>query len=403
MERKLSEYLTEKLLMEGGIAGHMKHPIDYYDFTGEDLVALVDGIFTGKIEHIKEKLDGTNINAYRNTDGEVRFIRNQTDLNSEKGGMSIAEMSLKWAGKPSVAKVFTESGKTIEQVLVQVPVKFFNPDENTKVIVNCECILAGQTNLMVYGSDRVAFHGTSTYTRKDGKWTLADTREGIPAEISKAAMDVRGTEPRPDLVMKSVETGNRLSERFSNEIRKIFEKEGLSTSATIDELLRKRFSELCPEWLDPEDVYRRWFYGDRSVRMSTLKSKYGERYTELSETDKRLSKEIVQDTIEPLDTLFGKIGNELIGNLAGFTNSGIQDEVSRKLDADLDGLIRDIRRKGTADEVSKLERQLQRLKSMGDTINAAEGVVFTYKGRLMKLTGSFSALNQIMGMRKFSR
>ena len=401
--RNLSRYLIESLVLEGGIAGHMKHPIDYEDFTGDDLMGLVDDIFTGKIEHMKEKLDGTNINAYRNPAGSVRFIRNQSDLNNEQGGMSIEEMSIKWADKPSVAKVFTDSGKIIEEVFMRVPVKFFNPDENTKVIVNCECITAGQTNVMVYKTDRVAFHGTSTYTKTGNGWELTGAREGVPSEISKAAAGIRGTEPRPDLILKSLDEGSRLASKFSKDIQELFKREGLSTRSTIDEWKAKRFQNLCPEWLECSDVYRRWFYGDKSIGLASLKKKYADHIQELSELDKKGYKEIVAGVMEPMDSLFGRIGNALISNLNGFTNSDESDQIASELRKSLDELVSDIKSNGTEDEVSKLERQLNRLKEIGDTINSAEGVVFIYRGRLMKLTGSFGALNQIMGMRKFSR
>ena len=46
------------MLFEGGPAGHMAHPFDYTDFTANDLIDLVDSLFKGKIENLKEKLDG---------------------------------------------------------------------------------------------------------------------------------------------------------------------------------------------------------------------------------------------------------------------------------------------------------------------------------------------------------
>ena len=401
--RNLSGYLLQNLITEGGIAGHMRHPIDYVDFTGKDLIELVESIFTGKIERLKEKLDGTNINAYRNLRGEVRFIRNQGDLNSEDGGMSIEGMATKWASKPSVADNFIRSGKIIEEVFEKVPVKFFNPDNNTKVIVNCECISEGTTNVMVYPSDRVAFHGTSTYTKTDYGWELTSASEGCPSEISSAAEHIKGTEPRPDLILKSVEEGEKLAKRFAKEIEKIFREEGLSISDTIDTWKEHRFANLCPSWLDPKDVYRRFFYGDKSIGLTTLKKKYSEYSDELKQLDSKGYKKLVQEVMEPMDRLFFKIGNSLIENLKGFTNDSNASSVQLQLKKNLDELVADIRKDATEEEAEKLERQLNRLNDIGNVLNSAEGVVFLYKNRLMKLTGSFSALNQIMGLRKFSR
>lgn len=79
---------------------------DYTEFTLRDLKGLIRNLFSGKIEDITEKIDGTNIQATMNTKGQVVFIRNKTDLNSELGGMTIDDMARKWEDKPSVAKTF---------------------------------------------------------------------------------------------------------------------------------------------------------------------------------------------------------------------------------------------------------------------------------------------------------
>ena len=97
--RTLVEYLLSvggctqpPTIIEGGQSGHMAHIIDYDDFTRDDLIELVEHLFDGKIEDVTEKIDGTNIQATMNHEGEVVFIRNKTDLNSERGGMSIQDM-----------------------------------------------------------------------------------------------------------------------------------------------------------------------------------------------------------------------------------------------------------------------------------------------------------------------
>jgi hypothetical protein len=399
----LTGFLLRELILEGGLAGHMSYPIDYPELTGEDLKDLVTSIFSGKIERMKEKLDGTNLNAYKNSNGDTVFIRNGSDLNSEKGGMSVEEIAVRYLDKPSVADNFIRAAKTIETVFDRIPYEWFNPEPGRKIVVNCECITAGQTNVMIYPSDRVAFHGTSTYSLENGRWNLVDASEGIPDEIRKASDGVKGTEPRPDLIVKSVELGTRLAAGFCRDIDRLFSSEGLNTSATIDDWKAKRFADRCPGWLESGDVYRRWFYSDKSVGLNALKKKYASNLAELKQLDQKEYKSIVSDTMKPLDDLILKIGNALIENLEGFANSANYSEVSQRLKSELEAFVSELKKDATADESEKLDRQLSRLSVIENTINAAEGVVFTYKGRLMKLTGSFSALNQIMGMRKFNR
>lgn len=397
---RLSEYIRKSLLLEGGMGGHMSHIIDNEDFTGEDLKQLVRDLFSNKVEHMKEKLDGMNINATMNRDGEVVFIRNNKDLNSERGGMTIDEMAMKWASKPDVAKTFINAGHTIEKVFKKIPNNWFNISDDVKRLVNCECIVAGRTNVMIYAEDRVAFHGTSTFRLKDGTWVLMEESEGMPKEIEDACNDVDGTKPRPDLIVKDMQKSERLANEFCNEIDKLFKDDGLKTSDTIDDLKMVRFRRICPEWLDADDVYRRFFYSDKSVKMNDLKRKYSSNLIELKELDIKGYKELVYKTMLPIDNLFLKIGNALINLCKGFTNDSEMDNVISQLKSDVKEIQSQIKSKTCDDDViAKFQKNIQRLDMLNNELNAAEGIVFTYKGRLMKCTGSFAPLNQILGLR----
>ena len=58
-----------------------------------------------------------------------------------------------------------------------------------------------------------------------------------------------------------------------------------------------------------------------------------------------------------------------------------------------------VEKEGTDEMKDVMVRSLQRLNKLGNKLNAAEGIVFQYKGKLMKMTGSFSSLNQILGIK----
>jgi hypothetical protein len=68
-------------------------------------------------------------------------------------------------------------------------------------------------------------------------------------------------------------------------------------------------------------------------------------------------------------------------------------------------VVKDVKSEGSKTAQTKLVKQLKRLERVGGdaSINAAEGIVFRYQGKLMKLTGSFAPLNQILGSIKFSK
>ena len=394
------------MLFEGGAGGHMAHPIDYTDFTGIELIELVENLFSGKVTTIKEKLDGMNINATMNEKGEVVFIRNNSERNLPEGGMSIKDMETKWEGKDHQLKVYIQSGKIIEQIFRKLPVKYFNPKPGVRKIINCECIIEGKTNVMPYAKDRVAFHGYKLYELTDKldkngnkSWVEVDDVEGDIDLIYKAAEGIDAAKPRPNLVIKSVEEGKKFTEKFTKLITKLFEDEGLNISNTIEEWKYNRFEKIKPEWMNEyvKEIFNRWFNKNKSFNVSEFKKVYHDHYEDIK--GEKLCKSYISEVMKPLDNLFLSIGNELINLLDGFTNNETHNKVVDSLKQDIEEIVELVKQSGSTEVQQKVEINLNRLKALGDKYNSAEGIVFTYKGRLMKLTGSFAAVNQIIGAR----
>jgi len=387
-------------LFEGGQAGHMAHPFDYTDFTADDLIDLVDSLFKGKIENLKEKLDGFNIFATMNNKGEVIFVRNNSNLNSEKGGMSIDDMVEKWAEHEHQKKVFVQSGEIITKIFNKLGKDFFNPDPTHRKLINCECIIAGKTNIMPYATDKVAFHGYKVYELVDGKYKEVEDVEGHVDELYKAAEGIDAAKPRPNLVIKSAKEGIKFAEQFTKSISKLWEDEGLKTDVSIEEWKKIRFKKFAPDWCkDDEDIFNRMCNDDKSVKATELKKRYPEHKDDIALLDKDLRKEVVGKIMEPMDNLFLSIGNELIDQLDGFINSGSKDKIIQSLKADLEATVEEVEKSDSIKAKDKVEKALTRLKALGDKYNAAEGVVIMYKGRRLKMTGSFSPLNQLLGAR----
>lgn len=402
---QLADFITESIdvntyITEGGAAGHMSHPFDYDEFTGHDLLELVDDLFGGKIENMKEKLDGTNIHATMNNNGQVVFIRNKSNLNSELGGMSIQDMADKWADKPGVQKTFLTAGNIITEIFNKLGVKYFNPDSETRKVINCECIIAGKTNIMPYAEDRVAFHGYVIYKKNGSTWEEVENVEGHVDDIYKAAAGIDSARPRMNLVIKSVEEAAKFAKVFKSDLENLFKAEGLSLKNTIEDWKRARFNKLKPEWLDKEvdRIYDRWFNSDKSFKASELKKIYVDHYDDVK-SDK-FAKTYVKSVMEPIDDLFLEIGNAFIKMCDGFTNASSHNTIVDTLKKDLSDVCAAVEKSGSDEVKQQLEFQLNRLRKLGDNaINSAEGVVFVYKGRLMKCTGSFAALNQALGLR----
>lgn len=411
----LRDYITESvinttykpMIVEGGAGGHMSHPFDYDELTGDDLIELVEDLFGGKITDMKEKLDGTNIHATMNNNGQVVFIRNKSNLNSELGGMSIQDMADKWADKPSVQNTFLTAGKIITEIFNKLGKKYFNPDDETRKVINCECIIAGKTNVMPYASDRVAFHGYKIYKKNGNTWEETENVEGHVEDIYKAAEGIDAAKPRMNLVIKSVEDANKFAKVFRGKLEKLFKDEKLGTNVSLETWKRVRFEKIMPEWLNDGGkdivtaVYNRWFNDDKSFKAAELKKIYTDHYKDV--VSDKFAKPFVKQVMEPIDDLFLEIGNQFIKLCNGFTNDDAYASVVDTLTKDIEDVCNNIEKNGSEEVKQQLEFQMNRLRKLGDNaINHAEGVVFTYKGRLMKATGSFAAVNQVLGTIKFS-
>lgn len=394
---------------EGGASGHMSHIYDYGELTLRDVKGIIRRLFSGKVEDITEKLDGMNIQCTMNNDGDVVFVRNKGDLNSSTGGMSADDMAAKWAGKERIANVYLTAADTIEKVFKKIGKRFFNPDKNTKILANCECITAGKTNILMYSSAQVDFHNLWVYTREDenSEWKKSDvTKDGIDV-LEKACEDIDGAQLTPRVTIKVTEKSGELLVKYIKEIDAIFKEAGCKESSTIDDYKKSRFNNVCEnkyKWITADKegqsiLFNRWFNSDTSVKITEIRKMYPDNVNDLNEADKVDSKKIVGDCMRPLDTFFSKFGNSIIALCDGMVNAGAEAAVIKELRNDLEETVAAIKASGSAELNDKLTVQLNRLAELGDQLNASEGIVFKYGDKFMKATGSFAALNQALGLR----
>lgn len=395
-----------KYIIEGGAAGHMAHPYDYTNFTLRELKGLIRNLFTAKVEEVTEKIDGMNIVATVNNKGEIVFIRNKSDLNSVTGGMSLDDMSRKWSGKDKILNTFTTAGEIITKVLSKIDKKFFNPDETTRVAVNCECV-SGKTNIIPYGSSQVDFHNLFIYKLQDGQWTQVDTTKSGLEEIGKACDDIDNAQITPNIIIKTTEESKQILVNFIKEIDRIFKSRNCKEYDTIDTWKRKGFKNYCKEhepWILKEEsgmniLYSRWFDDDKPLNIRQIKQLYKNYDDDIDRLDKKEYKKIINTVMEPIDIFFGNLGNAIIRQCDGFINSGIEDEVISRLRQETEDVIDYVHKNGSIEANDKLSHHLNRLYMLGNEINPVEGIVFRYKGKLMKCTGSFAALNQMLNIK----
>ena len=420
--RKMA-YLNENMA-EGGAAGHMLHPFDVDEFTFGDYKQLVNDLFSTRVEHITEKLDGMNIFATVAPNGEVRFARNSGQIKGDDAGMGIEEMEARWGGEGKDTSIldayknayylFSDAVKSLPD-----PVGFFN-GEGYRIYANCEVIDKTHPNSVPYAKTILSFHGLLAFST-DGSGQKVE----VPEENEKMALLKRllptvnsqygGTQVTPEVVIAIREDNEETIKKYISLIDHIENYAGVNDETTLIEyrerLLVKYITDngfgILLNNQFTNNFIRRWVYGEKQPTIVQLRKQILtsgiEGADRIFATAQQFEKEILPQTMkeimEPVENFFYNLGNEVISRCRGLANEGNENETVQELLQTLENTKEMIRQAADPELAEEMAYWLHRLATIGDKYNAAEGVVFNYRGKTMKLTGSFAALNRAINLR----
>jgi hypothetical protein len=150
-------------------------------------------------------------------------------------------------------------------------------------------------------------------------------------------------------------------------------------------------------------LINRWVFGDKS---KTLNKKNFENEKVLDwakKMDKINFNKFAQQNVAPFEDLFLELGAKVLTNVSNLIAAS-PDESVKSIKKDLKSTISSLQKGGDLNKISQLKRHLNRLKKAGGfkRIVPSEGVVFNYKGKTYKLTGTFAPINQILGSLKYA-
>lgn len=420
---RLAESYQEKTgypLFEGGAAGHIQHPYEVNEFTFGDLKELVTDLFHGKITGMSEKLDGQNLFASVDEYGNTIFARNNKHLTQEPWCMKDIENNPKWIDYPNVQHAFTNAAITVDKVFKNLddPVRFFNTGTDARKWVDLEIIDTQNFNVIPYEKSMVSFHNIKLVTTVMGKQIPLISDDPDNGEDLKKLNDaIYKTSRIPFEAQITKELGMSRSVidnsgKYIKELDKIEKIYGLNDDSTILEykkLALKQYihrqhlpfiNSMDNDFLDK--LIDRWVGDGKRKTLRGIHSEYDKPLDPISfdyliNFDKNEMPKVMYRIMAPLDDLFIRLGNDIISRVSGLINSN-KDEVISKLKTNLDIVTNRVREYGDEKSRRKLEKSLQRLSADGMKITQSEGVVFKYKGHLIKLTGAFAPLNQILGL-----
>jgi hypothetical protein len=417
MTERLHVNIFESLILEGGAAGHMSHPFDEKDLTFGDFKKIIEAGLQGELnfeEEATEKTDGQNVFATVQ-DGEVKFARNKTELANP---MDLATFKNKFEGHASklVQDTFQFAAEDLANSLNKLSPKDLEVFDNGKNWMNMELIYSKNPNVIYYDRDVIQFHGIK---KTDGvgniigddnkparsiakamqalKINVGKTFTFIPPQIIKIGRDL-DFEKNKSKFIKQVEV---LRDRYrltdSDEVSRYHE---MWWRETID----ANFPDLQQDY--KEGLLLRWAYGDKkSLNMRSLAKEIGkDEAASVKKFDKEDVKKKYKENIRPFEDLFLELGSVILKNASNFVAANPDKEMQR-LHNQIRTEAESIKKTGGEDQVNRVMSELERLDRIGgiESIIPTEGIVFVYKGKTMKLTGTFAAINQLMGIIKYGR
>ena len=423
---KYKEFLLEKtqnvfeseLILEGGAAGHMMHPFDDKDLTFDDFRKFITAGLQGEMnfeEEATEKTDGQNVFATIK-DGKVLFARNKGQL---KDPLTLDGITQMFKDHPAelVRDTFTfaarDLAKTLSKLKPADQEKYFNDGKN---FMNMELIYSKNPNVINYDRDVIQFHGIKE-TDGNGNITgdmgsgsakaIAKLLDGvnaragkvfniIPPQVLKIRKDVSFDEKLPYFMKKIDALQKRYKLKGSDEVSRYHE-------MWWREEIEKEFPDL--DQSAKEGLLQRWAYDNKSfMNFREMTKIVGKEGMEAVKAFDKIKGTKYKENIRPFEDLFLEFGSVVLKNASNFVAASPDAEMQR-----LHNQIRTeagkIKKGDNLQQIAKVEAELERLNRIGgiESIIPTEGLVFKYNGKIYKLTGTFAAINQLMGIIKYGR
>jgi hypothetical protein len=410
-------------LTEGGLAGHMAHPFDKDKSTSlsfADMKEMIARGLQGRLDiesAVTEKTDGQNI-FVTVKDGQIKFARNKTE---RQNPLSVKELQSKFAGRGPISDAFGEAGNDLAAAFSKVgPKKLQTIFQNGKVFANMEIIYPATKNVIPYEAAVLQFHNLVEYD-ENGNVVQTDLSGGnvVQKAIQDANAHMQKTFnliPPQKIKIGAVEDFQDYQDALFKELDQLRDKYNLKDSDKLSEYHKAWWSDVIRDQAQkfnydiPEEILKqlvnRWSFNDKSNTIVKIKKQIDnpEFLEWVSAFDKKDFKKYQKQNIEPFESIFLKLGAEIMKNASNFLAANPSKAV-QDIRKDIAQVIRDLRATKDISKMDLLKVQLDRIKRLGgfEKIVPIEGIVFTYGGNTYKLTGAFAPINQILGTLKYSR
>ncbi len=408
-----------RLLMEGGAAGHLAHPFEDEELTFKDMKEMIDRGLLGGLDQeapVTEKLDGQNI-AFSIRDGQIIFARNKGHVKARgKNALDVAGIRSMFAGRGNIEKAFTGAAEDL-----QAAVEKLTPEQRQQMFgdgskfMSLEVILPDTQNVIPYGKSVLVMHGSIEYdadgneigrSNTDGK-EFADAVTAVGADKQKTF----GINGPKTIAFSDAETEQyqEKAKQYNARLERTAQEFGLDEKSTLADYRRAWWEQEVQKEMERTGItvseeeftglVSRWADGDKKFGVKNIEDDDTKKWFRQYEKESLASAQ--KKMINPIEMTFLQAGTDSLRRVTNFLSVN-NPEASAQLKKDVLTAIKAIKDSNDPDVIAKLQRELERLESIGmDKVVPSEGVVFIYNGKPYKFTGQFAPINQITGTFKF--
>ena len=419
---KLSEEKMELrgLLLMGGSVGHMNHPFDDSNLTFGEMKGMVTRLLRGgaNVEQVMEKVDGQQLSvSWKN--GQLVAARNKGQLkNFGENSLNTAGIRKMFAGRGELEKAFAGTMEDLENAIKGLTEKqrghIF---DNGHKWMNLEIIYVPTQNVIPYGKDMIIFHGNLEYD-KEGNPIGQDKESGskLAGMIKQINQEIQNTFEIRGPVAVSLPTTKDFQVDQQYFIRKLNNLQKKYKLTNNDKVVRyhekwwenkieteAKKAKISLDKQTKNDYISRWVFGNKSKGLNKKNYPDENVLNWAKKMDKVNFVKFAQQNIEPFENLFLELGAKVLMNVENLISASPEKAV-KSIKKDLKSTINSLQKGGDFNKMSQLKRHLERLNKAGGfkRIVPSEGLVFNYKGKTYKLTGTFAPINQILGSLKYA-
>ena len=420
-----SHLFKKKLISEGGLAGHMMHPYEALDMTPRQIIDRIKEYITS--QKIIEKVDGQNLFFTVEKDGTLMFARNKEDMTHddlvEKFTNHPAEVPFVTGGnaiKKGVDQWLSSAGEFGQQEILDI----FHPDGEARSFINFEIMHKDHPNQLEYGENFIVLHSIIDFV--DGREAVYSSNNSQRLDklinLIKQGVESLGYTLASNRTVDLNKLTNVQVSHYVNRVKEV----ASQLDITEDEFLGDGVEKQIKKQLETEDID----ISDEAIKMLYDFALYGEdksgnnikskdftslmqsedvkklRSINLTSANKAAAK--VRSILSPFKEIFVDLGIDLLDGVpSSYVDSETDlaniDSLRDKLETAIDDLSFYMDNTSESDwdsVVNRLKPHYDKVIEVGieNTVSTSvEGGVYDYQGDLLKVTGGFAPLNQVLG------